>query len=381
MNTGAFKVATVGGVTIKLHWSWLIIFLVLTYSLAASQFPDRVPGETPVFYWVTGAIASVLFFVSVLLHELSHSFIARALGYQVREIILFIFGGVSNIEQEPKRARDEFFIAVVGPLTSFLIAGIAFLLLQVVTPPIRREGAGAAAIFEFIAFTNALLALFNMIPGFPLDGGRVLRSIVWGLTHNFGSATRIAGLIGQIVSYILIGLGLFQVFYGGNLGGLWTAFIGWFLLNAAQESVSSVAIRETFRGIYVRDLMENPPPTIQPTATLAHLLSLYVIPHSLRFVYVADSEGNVVGIVTLGDIKEVPQDRWGIATVGEYMVGLDKMRAVVPSDGLDHAIGMLGKDEFDQLPVLDPYGRLAGILTRARVLRWLQVRDEMKRKA
>jgi Zn-dependent protease/predicted transcriptional regulator len=380
MNTGAFKVATIGGVAIKLHWSWLIIFLVLTYSLAASQFPDYVPGETQAFYWVTGAIASLLFFISVLLHELSHSFTARALGYQVHEIILFIFGGVSNIEQEPKRARDEFFIAVVGPLASFVIAGIAFLLLQVVTPPIHREGAGAAAILQFIAFTNALLGIFNMIPGFPLDGGRVLRSIVWGLTHNFGTATRVAGLIGQIVAYILIGLGLFQVFYSGNLGGLWTAFIGWFLLNAAQESVSTVAMRETFRGIYVRDLMENPSATIQPTATLAHLLSLYVIPQSLRSVYVADSEGKVVGIITLGDIKEVPQDRWGIATVGEYMVPIDKMRTVVPSDGLDRAIGMMSQDEFDQLPVLDPYGRLAGILTKARIIRWLQVRDEMKQK-
>jgi Zn-dependent protease/CBS domain-containing protein len=380
MNTGAFKVATLGGVAIKLHWSWLIIFLLLTYSLAASQFPDRVPGESTLFYWVAGAIASVLFFISVLLHELSHSFTARAMGYNVREIILFIFGGVSNIEQEPKRARDEFFIAVVGPLTSFLIAGVSYLLLQVITPPVHSAGAGAAAIFEFIAFTNALLGIFNMIPGFPLDGGRVLRSIVWGLTHNFGSATRIAGVIGQIVAYIFIGFGLFQVFYAGDLGGLWTAFIGWFLLNAAQESVSSVAIRETFRGIYVRDLMENPPPTIQPTATLAHLLSLYVIPQSLRAVYVVDSEDKLVGMVTLGDIKEVPQDQWGIATVGQYMVPVEKLRTVVPSDGLDRAISMLGQDEFDQLPVLDTYGRLAGVLTRARILRWLQIRDEMKRK-
>jgi CBS domain-containing protein len=182
------------------------------------------------------------------------------------------------------------------------------------------------------------------------------------------------------VSYIFIGFGLFQVFYAGDLGGLWTAFIGWFLLNAAQESVSSVAIRETFRGIYVRDLMENPPPTIQPTATLAHLLSLYVIPQSLRAVYVVDSENKLVGMVTLGDIKEVPQDQWGIATVGQYMVPVEKLRTVVPSDGLDRAISMLGQDEFDQLPVLDTYGRLAGVLTRARILRWLQIRDEMKHK-
>ncbi|MGA7730597.1 MAG: site-2 protease family protein [Chloroflexia bacterium] len=378
MNTGALKIVTIGGIAIKLHWSWLIIALLLTYTLAVGQFPDRVPGESAAFYWIIGAIASILFFLSVLLHELSHSFTALALGYKVREIILFIFGGVANIEQEPKKARDEFFIAAVGPLTSFLLAGVFYLLLQVVTPPVRRAGAGAAAIFEYLAFINLLLAVFNMIPGFPLDGGRVLRSIIWGINRDFAAATRIAGLIGQIVAYGFIGWGIYQTFYQGNLGGLWTAFIGWFLLNAAQSSVASVVMRETFRGVYVYNLMEPPPPTIRPTATLAHLLSSYILPYNLRSVPVTDEAGRLAGLVTLGDIKEVPQDQWGIATVGEYMTGIEKLRVVFPNEGLDRALDLMSESDFDQLPVVDHDSRLVGILTRARIIKWLQIRKELK---
>lgn len=379
MNTGTLKVATIGGIAIKLHWSWLIILVIFTASLALGQFPAAVPDETPAFYWITGAICSLLFFLSVLLHELSHSFVARALGYGVREIILFIFGGVANIDQEPKKARDEFFIAVVGPLMSFLLAGIFFLLLQVVSPPVPRAGAGAAAIFGYLALINVILAVFNLIPGFPLDGGRVLRSIIWGINHNFGTATRIAGLIGQIVAYIFIGIGIFETFYLQNFGGLWTAFIGWFLLNAAQESVRSVVMSETFRGVSVFNLMEPPPPAIRPTSTLAHLMSGYIIPYNLRAVPVTDAEGNLVGIVTLSDIKEVPQDQWGIATVGEYMTGPDKLRVVHPNDGLDKAMALLAENSFDQLPVVDAKNHLAGMLNRARIIQWLQVRAEAKK--
>lgn len=377
-TSGVVKIATIGGIEIKLHWSWLIIALLLTFTLANGQFPDRVPGETTLFYWVLGAIAAILFFVSVLLHELSHSFVARAMGYKVREIVLFIFGGVSNIEEEPKKARDEFLIAVVGPLTSFLLAGVFYLLLQVVTPPVRRAGAGAAAVFEYLAFINLLLGIFNMIPGFPLDGGRVLRAIIWGVNHNFQASTRIAGFIGQLVAYGFIFYGIFQIFAQNNFGGLWIAFIGWFLLNAAQQSVSGVAVREAFRGVTVSQVMEPAPPSIMPQSTLAHLLSSYILPYNLRAVPVADQNGQLVGIITLGDIKEIPQDQWGTVTVGGLMTGLDKLRTVKPQDGLDKAMQLLGEGDFDQLPVLDQNNRLVGILTRAHIIQWLQIRDQLK---
>ncbi|MEO5952304.1 MAG: site-2 protease family protein [Chloroflexia bacterium] len=375
MNTGTLKIATIGGVAIKLQWSLLIILAIVTVSLATGQIPDRAPGESAAFYWITGVIGAILFLVSILLHELSHSFVARKLGYGVSEIILFIFGGVANMEEEPKKAGHEFVIAGVGPLTSLILAGV-FYLLQFLTPPLHKIGAGASAIFDYLAFINFLLAVFNMIPGFPLDGGRVLRSIIWAINRNFGSATRIAGTIGQVVAYIFIALGIYQTFSQGNYGGLWLAFVGWFILNAAQSSVASVVMRETFRGAQVLNLMEPPPPTIRPTSTLAHLFSQYIIPYNLRAVHVTDPEGKLEGVVTLNDIKEVQQDQFGIATVGEYMIGVDHLQPVLPTDGLDKAMTILSQSDLDQLPVVDATGRFIAILSRARILRWLQLRDQ-----
>ena len=374
---GAFRIATIGGIDIKISWSWVLVLLLLTYSLAVGWFPVQMPGESAVTYWVLGLVSSVILFVSVLVHELSHSFTARARGHKVHDITLFIFGGVSNIEGEPKTASDEFLIAVVGPLTSFVLAALFYGLQQLMTPPVGRVGANAAAIFQYLALINALLGLFNLIPGFPLDGGRVLRSIVWGINHNFQSATRFAGFIGELVAYGFIFWGLALTFFRGDLSGLWLAFIGWFLLNAAQQSVASVVMREVWRGVTVGQVMEPAPPAGAPNMTLAQLLTQVVLPWNLRAAPVVQ-DGRLVGIVTLGDIKEVPQDQWGMVTVSQVMTGLDKLRVVSPQDGLDRAMQLLGEGDFDQLPVVDQSGRLVGMLTRAHVLRWLQIRDELK---
>jgi Zn-dependent protease/predicted transcriptional regulator len=373
---GALKVASVGGIAIKLHWSWAVILLLLIFQLAANDFPVLVPGESGLLYVILGVITAILFFVSVLLHELSHSFTARARGYKVSEIVLFIFGGVSNIEEEPRKAGDEFLIAVVGPLASFLIAGVCFGLLQLFHPPLGTLGASVAGTLQYLTLINVLLGLFNMIPGFPLDGGRVLRSIIWGITRNYRLSTRIAATIGQLFAYGFILWGLFQTFVG-DFSGLWIAFIGWFLLNAARQSASGVAVREAFRGVTVQQVMEPAPPPIQPQSTLAHLLSSYILPYSLRAVPVADQMGKLVGIVTLGDIKDVPQDQWGIVTVEQKMTGPDKLRVVSSTDSLDRAFQLLQEGDFDQLPVVDAYGHLVGMLTRAHLIRWLQSQDEV----
>ena len=279
MDRGVYKIATIGGIAIKVHWSWILVVFLFTFQLAVGYFPLEMPGENPVIYWLLGLIASLLLFVSVLLHELSHSFTARARGLKVRDITLFIFGGVSNIEQEAKKASDEFLIAFVGPLTSLILAGVFFGLEQVVTPTIGHVGAGAAAVLQYLAFINFILALFNLIPGFPLDGGRVLRSIIWGITRNFQRSTQLAGFVGQLVAYGFIFLGLYQTFFLGDFGGgLWLAFIGWFLLNAAQQSVSGTVMRETLRGITAGQVMEPAPPVAAPHMTIAQLLTQFILP-------------------------------------------------------------------------------------------------------
>ena len=375
-NRGVFTISSVGGIAIKAHWSWIIIFFIVAFDLAAGRFPAMMPGETALAYWSLGIIGSVLLFASVLIHELSHSFTARARGYKVSEIVLFIFGGVSNLEEEPKKAGDEFLISGVGPLSSFALAGIFALLSNAVTPSVGRAGSGAAAIFEVLSVMNWWLALFNMIPGFPLDGGRVLRSIIWGATRNMQTATRIAGGVGQLVAYGFIAWGLFEGFYAGNYGGLWIAFIGWFLLNAARQTTSGVVMREALRGITVAQVMEPSPPSCPPYITLNDLLNQYILPYNLRAVPVA-RDGTLLGIITLNDIKDVPQEQWATTQVQAVMSGPDKLRVVKPQDGLERAIQLLSEGDFDQLPVADDTGHLVGILTRARVLRWLQIRREL----
>lgn len=378
MNTkrGTFTLSNVGGIAIKAHWSWLIIFALFTWSLATGQFPQDIPGQTAISYWALGLIGALMLFLSVLIHELSHSFTARVRGYKVSEIILFIFGGVSNIEEEPKKPGDEFIITVVGPLSSFLLAGIFYVLAQVLSPPVGRVATGAAAILQYLALINLILGAFNMIPGFPLDGGRVLRSIIWGATHNFQRATKIAGGVGQVVAYLLIAWGLFQTFYLDNFGGLWIAFIGWFLLSAAQQSTTSVAVKKTMRGITVGQVMEPPPPAAAPQMTLAQLLTQYILSYNLRTVHVTQ-DSRLVGVITLNDIKHIPQDQWGTVTVGTVMIGVDKVRTVKPQDALESAMQHLTEGDSDQVPVIDNAGQLVGVLTRARILRWLQIRDEL----
>lgn len=377
MNNGTFKLATIGGIEVKAHWGWVLVLLLFTFELASAYFPDAMPGESTVLYWVLGFIAALMLFVSVLLHEFSHSFLARARGYKVRDITLFIFGGVSSIEEEARSAADEFLIAVVGPLTSFVLAGVFFVLAQVVTPPVHTAGAGVAATLQYLAGINFLLGLFNMIPGFPLDGGRVLRSIIWAITRNAQSATRWAGFAGQLVAYGFMLWGLYLAFSGAFLSGIWIAFIGWFLLSAAQQTTAGVAVRHALRGMTVGQVMQQAPPAASPHFTLAHLLTQYILPYNVRSVPVVNTEGILVGIITLGDIRDVPQDQWGTVTVGQLMTGSDKLRVVRPQDGLDRAAELLDDGQVDDLPVVDAYGRLTGVLTRAQLLRWMQIRDEL----
>ena len=374
-ETGVFRLARVSGIDVKIHWSLLIIVGLFVFMFATTTFPARVPDETPFFYWTLGIIGSIIFFLSVLIHEFSHSLVAQRLGYKVSDIVLFIFGGASNIESEPRRARDEFAIAFVGPASSVVLGGLFWLLALAVSGVTGRLALGARAMFEYMALINVVLAVFNMIPGFPLDGGRVLRSIIWAVTKDFRAATRWAGRVGTFVAYGFIFLGLVQAFWLGDLSGLWLAFIGWFLLNAARQSVTGVAVREAVRGVTVGQLMRPSPPPIYATGTLAHLLSNYILPYNLRAVPVVDPEGRLMGIVTLSDIKDVPQEEWGTVTVGDKMTGPEDLRVVNVGDPLARAVERLGEGDFDQLPVVDAYGRLAGMLTRADLVRFLNSVD------
>lgn len=370
---GVFTIARVGGIEIKVHWSWVIILLIFTFDLAAGWYPARLPQAGTLTYWLLGLVGALMLFVSVLLHELSHSFMALARKIKVRDITLFIFGGASNIEGEPKTPGDEFLIAIVGPLTSLALAALFFVL-----TPLTRSVAWVSSTLEYLAYINFLLALFNLIPGFPLDGGRVLRSIVWAVTRNFDSSTRIAGVVGQLVAYGFIFFGLYESFFQGDPSGLWLAFIGWFLLNAAQQSVAGAKVRDAVKGVTVAQVMEASPAVVAPTYTIAHLLSQFILPRNLRVLPVAN-EGRLVGIVTLSDIKDIPQDQWGMVTASQVMTGGSELQVIHPQDRLEQAVKLLGDGDFDQLPVVDREGMLVGLLTRTHLLKWMKIREELEK--
>lgn len=379
MNKGVYKIATIGGIQIKVHWSWFLFLLIITFDVAVGFFPVRLPQESEATYWALGFVAALLLFVSVLLHELSHSFMALARKIKVRDITLYIFGGASTIEGEPEKPGDEFLISIVGPLTSLVLAAIFFLLEQLVSPPARRAGAWAAATLEYLAYINFVLALFNLIPGFPLDGGRVLRSIIWAVNRNFDAATRIAGFVGQLVAYGFIFLGLLQSFVGDSFGGgLWLAFIGWFLLNAAQQSMAGARVRDAIKNVTVAEVMEPSTDAAAPTYTIAHLLSQFLLPKNLRAMPVVQ-DGRLVGVVTLAHINEVPQDQWGTVTAADVMTSGADMRVVRARDHLEQAVDLFSGTNLDQVPVVDQNGGLVGTLTQAHLMKWLQIKEQVQR--
>lgn len=368
---GSFKLARLGGIEFAIHYTWLLAFALITWSLAEGFFPTSYPGFSPATYWLIGAIAAVLLFASVLVHEISHSVVAIWCGQGVRSITLFVFGGISNLQSEAPTARDEFLVSVVGPLTSFVLAAIFW----AVDQTMGAANSPQKAILDYLIFINFALGVFNIIPGFPLDGGRVLRSIVWAATGNLRRATRIASAVGQIFGFMLIGWGIWRFLGGDLLGGLWTVFIGWFLNSAADATRQQQAMTEDLRGVPVRQLMNPEPPTVEPEMSIREFVLEEVLRRGHRAVLVMHA-GKLVGLMTLADAKELPPEDWERTPVGQVMT-LAPLKTVSPDAGLSAAMKLLVDDSLHQLPVLDD-GRVVGILDRGDVLRFLQLRDELE---
>ncbi|MFC1935904.1 site-2 protease family protein, partial [Chloroflexota bacterium] len=256
----SFRLGRIAGVEIGIHYTWLFAFVLITWTLADGFFPDSFPGWSWPVYWATGILSALFLFASVLIHELAHSLVAKGRGLPVQGITLFIFGGVSSIRAEAKAAKDEFLIAVVGPVTSLILAAVFGAMWLAVSD----KNTPLTAILMYLALVNGLLGLFNLLPGFPLDGGRVVRAVLWGATGNLSKATNIAAGAGQVLALVFISWGVFQLLSGNVLGGLWIAFIGWFLNGAAESSRRQTAFQEALRGIAVSEVMDPDPETVGP---------------------------------------------------------------------------------------------------------------------
>lgn len=367
---GTIHLGRIAGISIQLHYSWFLVFVLLTVSLALGFFPANFPALDGTLIWIVSALSAILLFVSVLIHELSHSFVALARGMGVHSITLFIFGGVSNIRGEPRSARDEFLMAVVGPLSSFGIAIVCAVLTRLALP------LPALAVLSYLAIVNALLGAFNLIPGFPLDGGRVLRSVIWGVSNNLRKATLWAAGVGQLVAWLFIFGGFYIAFFeGALLSGIWLALIGFFLNSAAEASRQQVAVQERFRGVRVEHLMNPRPVSVGPELSLEDMVEQFVLSRNIRALPVVEG-GRLLGIVTVVDVRQVPRDRWPYVPVARVMTPAERVVAVEPSAPLAVALRMLGPEDYHQVPVVRD-GRLVGLLSRGEVIRFLQVRDEL----
>jgi Zn-dependent protease/predicted transcriptional regulator len=365
---GSFSIGRIGGIRIEINASWIIILVLLTISLATSWFPLTIKGLSTGAYLALGFISAILLFVSVLLHELAHSLVARAKGLPVSSITLFIFGGVSNLEQEPRTAGAEFQLSIVGPIVS-LVIGVLAIIASAALPGLRAVD----AILGYLGFTNILLGLFNLIPGFPLDGGRVLRSIIWGATGNLRAATRAATIIGQIVAYLFILFGILQVFAGNFFGGIWIGFIGWFLLQAAQSANVQSTLQSVFGGVTVGQVMQPPTVSVEANRTLAQLVYDVLLPSGARTVPVTQL-GRFAGIITLADIRHYPREEWDQITVGQAMTPAAQLRAVSPNQSLNDALPLMVGHERDILPVVGPDDQLLGVLSRDAIIHLIEIR-------
>ena len=368
---GSLRIGKIFGIDIYIHISWIIIIVLMTWSLAVGWFPVLNHGFSAILDWVLGFIAAILLFVSVLLHELAHSVVARKRGLPVKNITLFIFGGVSNIEKEPGSPGVEFQMAVVGPLTSILIGILAFALLYVLGQSTTPLG----AILWYLGIANILLGIFNLIPGFPLDGGRVLRSIVWKIDGNLRRATRIVTVVGQIIAYLFILAGIWLFFAGYLIDGLWLGFIGWFLLSSAQSANSEVMLQSVFRGVTVGEVMNTTPTTVPANISLQKLVDEYFLPLGLRSALVIQVD-RLAGLITLSDIRHVPREEWGQTPVGLAMIPRERLHTVSPQQSLNDVLPLMAGRDVNQLPVVQDE-RLVGVLSRDAILRYLEIRRSL----
>lgn len=356
------------GIPIYLHPSWFIIFLLITLSLR-TQFTSMHPGWTAQQHWTLGIITSLLFFGSVVFHELSHSVVAKHYRIPVQSITLFVFGGLARIQKEPEKASQEFNIAIAGPLSSLFLAGCFWLVARYFH---GNEMVVSAA--KWLAEINFVLAIFNLLPGFPLDGGRVFRGVVWGITKDFTRSTRMASNAGKALGYLMIFVGIWQALNGNWVGGLWTVFIGWFLLSAAQESFAQVAIRNTLNGVRAGDIMSRDIPTVARDISLEEYV--HEVLRTGHQYHVVTGAGKPVGLITLHAVRSIPRSEWSNTSIQAVMQPLDKIPAVTPNDPAMSILERMQQEEIAQVPVVSD-GQIVGIIGRDTILRALQTRLQL----
>lgn len=384
----ALRLGRVAGIEILVDWSLLIIFSLITLSLGAGLFPAWHPDWGPLLIWGTALAAALLFFASVLLHELSHAIVGRANGIPIPRITLFMFGGMADMEKEPPSWRAELYMAAAGPITSLTLGFIFLTLAKIVIGPIEIDPDNPRQSFAHLGPTvsllmwlgpvNIILGLFNLVPGFPLDGGRILRAALWGATGDLVAATRRASAVGQGFAWVLMGSGFLMIlglrvpiFGGGFANGLWLALIGWFLNNAAVMSYRQLLVHQSLEDVPVLRLMHTRFERVAPQLSLQALVDEYLMPSGQR-AFPVEERGQFIGMICLRDLPKRPRDEWRTTTVGDIMTPRHELVTLSPEQDAAAALDLFGKRDVNQLPVLKD-GQLLGFVRREDILKWLSL--------
>lgn len=363
------RIAKILGIQIFIDYTWFIVFIFFAWSLSSGYFPFKSPGYGRLTYVLMGATSSLLLFLCVLIHELSHSYTANRLGLNVSSITLFIFGGIAALENDPEKASIEFKTAIAGPIASGLLAvifrGVSMALAGQAPEP-------ALQVLEYLSFINLLLFAFNMVPGFPLDGGRVLRALWWAWSGDKQKATMVASAIGKGFAFFLIITGVMQLFTGNLTGGLWSILIGVFLQQAAGNEYQHLLLKKSLDNVRVAQMMSRDVVTIDGTITINDAVEEFFLKHHFTSFPVI-SGGAVIGIVTLKAIRAVERDKRGVTIVGDIMHRLSREDMLKQEDPAYDALARIIKSEAGRLPVVEK-GVLVGILSRKDIMRIIELR-------
>lgn len=368
VSLGSFQ-----GIRVRLDYSWFIIFVLVVFMLATYYFPQHFEDLPVVTSWMLSLLAAILFFVSILLHEFAHAVAARKREVEISEIVLFIFGGLAKMKKEPDRARDEFVIAGAGPLSSLVIGlfclGLAIMAEPYISKPLH-------SVFWYIGYLNILLVLFNMLPGFPLDGGRMMRAAIWHYSGNLRKSTRVVSNLGQIFAFFLMFIGLLVIFGGALIAGLVWIFIGMFLLQSAKTGYYMVALREGLSGMPVRNIMSQNPRTVHPDVSIRNLVNEYFFKNHYSCFPVV-RHGEFLGLIEINQVKNVDREQWEMTRVSDIMTPRESLRLVSPdTDAYDVMMQMIDSSS-GRMPVLEN-GELVGIISRKDIMQFVEFRETLQ---
>jgi Zn-dependent protease/CBS domain-containing protein len=371
------KLFKIFGFEVGIDWSWIILAILIAWSLSVGFFPFRYKSLPTQTYWVMGIVGALGLFFSIVFHEMCHSLVARQYGMRMKGITLFIFGGVAEMGEEPPNPKAEFMMAIVGPISS-LVIGIVFYGIYFLG---RQNGWSEPinGVVQYLAYINGLLAFFNLVPAFPLDGGRVLRSILWGLKKNLRWATRISSRIGSGFGILLILLGAFQFLRGNFIGGMWWFLIGMFLRGAAKTSYQQLLLRKALEGEIVQRFMKTDPVTVTPSRSVEQLVQDYIYKYHYKMFPIVEDTGRLIGCVSTKQVREIPREEWGQRRVGEIATQCSAENTVGPQVDAMKALSLMSKSGLSRLMVTEK-DRLLGIITLKDLLKFFALKVELEEK-